>query len=161
MPAFPPVTSPIKACGWLQSATPWSSHWSGLRGRASYAKRSPGSIISSISPTSPSSPQIESAHHPDRPHPSLPREQGTVREGACRARAGVRGSAMQDPVVDKIVEHIERAAEHGVPEAARAAAKTFIADTLAVGIAGSKTPWRGEILDRLADIGGGGEAAAA
>ena len=43
---------------------------------------------------------------------------------------------MQDPVVDKIVAHVERVAEHGVPEAARAAAKTFIADTLAVAIAG-------------------------
>src|SRR5260370_7312381 len=126
MPAFPPLTSPIKACGWLQSSTPWSSHWSGLRGRASYAKRSPGSIISSISPTSPSSPQIESAHHPDRPHPSLPRERGTVREGACRARAGVRGSAMQDPVVDKLGEHIESLPYHGVPEPPPASAKTFL-----------------------------------
>ena len=26
---------------------------------------------------------------------------------------------MQDPVVDKIVAHVERVAEHGVPEAAR------------------------------------------
>src|SRR5262245_42376491 len=65
---------------------------------------------------------------------------------------------MQDPVVDKIVEHVERVAEHGVPEAARAAAKTFIADTLAVGLAGSLAPWRGEILDMLAGIGGAQEA---
>jgi len=65
---------------------------------------------------------------------------------------------MQDPVVDKIVAHIERVAEHGVPEFARSAAKTFIADTLAVGIAGCKTPWRGEILDMLAVIGGAEEA---
>jgi aconitate decarboxylase len=65
---------------------------------------------------------------------------------------------LQDPVVDKIVAHVERVAEHGVPEAARAAAKTFIADALAVGIAGSKTPWRGEILDMLACIGGAEEA---
>ncbi len=60
---------------------------------------------------------------------------------------------MQDPVVDKIVAHVKRVAEHGVPEAARVAAKTFIADTLAVGIAGTQTPWRGEILDMLAGIG--------
>jgi aconitate decarboxylase len=65
---------------------------------------------------------------------------------------------MQDPVVDKIIAHVERVAEHGVPEAARSAAKTFIADTLAVGIAGSQTPWRGEILDMLAGIGGAQEA---
>jgi len=65
---------------------------------------------------------------------------------------------MQDPVVDKIVAHVERVAEHGVPEAARAAAKTFIADTLAVAIAGCLTAWRGEILDMLAGIGGTEEA---
>ena len=65
---------------------------------------------------------------------------------------------LQDPVVDKIVAHVERVAQHGVPEAARSAAKTFIADTLAVGIAGCKTPWRGEILDMLAGTGGGEEA---
>jgi aconitate decarboxylase len=65
---------------------------------------------------------------------------------------------MQDPVVDKIVAHADRVAEHGVPEAARSAAKTFIADTLAVGIAGCKAPWRGEILDMVAGIGGAPEA---
>jgi 2-methylcitrate dehydratase PrpD len=65
---------------------------------------------------------------------------------------------MQDPVVDRIIAHVERVAEHGVPEAARAAAKTFVADALAVGIAGSKTPWRGEILDMLAGIGGAKQA---
>jgi aconitate decarboxylase len=65
---------------------------------------------------------------------------------------------MQDPVVDKIVAHVGRVAEHGVPEAARSAAKTFISDTLAVGIAGCKAPWRGEILDMLAGIGGADEA---
>jgi 2-methylcitrate dehydratase PrpD len=64
---------------------------------------------------------------------------------------------MQDPVVDKIVAHVERVAEHGVPAAARSAAKTFIADTLAVGIAGCKTPWRGEIFDMLGGIGGAPE----
>ncbi|HMD63997.1 MAG TPA: MmgE/PrpD family protein [Stellaceae bacterium] len=67
---------------------------------------------------------------------------------------------MLDPVVDKIVAHVERVAEHGVPSAARTAAKTFIADTLAVGIAGRLTPWRGEILDMLAGIGGVEEATA-
>jgi aconitate decarboxylase len=65
---------------------------------------------------------------------------------------------LQDPVVDKVVAHIDRVAEHGVPEAVRSAAKTFMADTLAVGIAGSRTPWRGEILDTLAGVGGAEEA---
>ena len=65
---------------------------------------------------------------------------------------------MQDPVVDKIVAHVERVGQHGVPHAARAAAKAFIADTLAVGVAGTSTPWRAEVLDMLADSGGAGEA---
>ena len=65
---------------------------------------------------------------------------------------------MKDPVVEKIVAYGERVAEHGVPEAVRAATKTFIADTLAVGVAGTQTPWRGEILDMLAGIGGAPEA---
>jgi MmgE/PrpD N-terminal domain len=45
-----------------------------------------------------------------------------------------------------------------VPAGARAAAKIFIADTFAVGIAGRTTPWRTEILDMLAGIGGAPEA---
>ena len=65
---------------------------------------------------------------------------------------------MQDPVVDKIVAHVERVGQKGVPHAARAAAKAFIADTLAVGVAGTSTPWRAEVLDMLADSGGAGEA---
>jgi 2-methylcitrate dehydratase PrpD len=64
----------------------------------------------------------------------------------------------QDPVVDKIVAHVEHVGEHGVPDHARTAAKMFIADTLAVGIAGSRTPWRDEILDMLSAIGGMPEA---
>ena len=70
----------------------------------------------------------------------------------------MRGGVTQDSVVDKIVAHVEMVAEHGVPEAVRAAAKTFIADTLAVGVAGRLTPWRGEIVDMLAGIGGAPEA---
>jgi 2-methylcitrate dehydratase PrpD len=65
---------------------------------------------------------------------------------------------MQDPVVDRIVAHVEWVTEHGVPDTARAATKTFIADTLAVGVAGSQTPWRAEVLDMLAGIGGAPEA---
>jgi 2-methylcitrate dehydratase PrpD len=65
---------------------------------------------------------------------------------------------VRDPVVDQIVAHVERVAEHGVPEAARSAAKTFIADTLAVGIAGRGTLWRSEILEMLTDIGGAQKA---
>lgn len=62
----------------------------------------------------------------------------------------------QDPIVSRIISHVERVAAHGVPAAARAAAMAFIADTLAVGIAGSAAPWRGEILDMLTNIGGAG-----
>src|SRR6266702_2457123 len=43
---------------------------------------------------------------------------------------------MQDIVVDKIVAHLAPVAAGEVPEAAHAAAKMFIADTLGVGIAG-------------------------
>jgi len=66
--------------------------------------------------------------------------------------------AMQDPVVDRIVEHVGRVGAHGVPAEARSAAKSFIADTLGVGVAGLSTPWRREIFDMLARIGGVGEA---
>ncbi|HVH81206.1 MAG TPA: MmgE/PrpD family protein, partial [Stellaceae bacterium] len=55
--------------------------------------------------------------------------------------------AFSDPVVDKIVAHIPRVAAGEIPEAVVAAAKTFIADTLAVGVAGAKAPWRREVLD--------------
>src|SRR5258707_4193051 len=63
---------------------------------------------------------------------------------------------MHDPVVDKIVAHLAWVASGEVPDAAIAAAKTFIADTLAVGIAGAKAPWRAEVLD--AARGGPAEA---
>src|SRR6516165_8006840 len=65
---------------------------------------------------------------------------------------------LQDSVVDKIVAHTERVEAHGVPGAARAAAKSFIADTLAVAVAGVATPWRREVLDMLAAGGGAAEA---
>jgi len=65
---------------------------------------------------------------------------------------------MQDPVVDKIVAHLARIAADGVPEAARQAAKIFIADSFAVGIAGSKAPWRAEVLDMAGASGGSAEA---
>ena len=64
----------------------------------------------------------------------------------------------QDSVVDKIVAHTERVEAHGVPEAARTAAKAFIADTLAVAAAGVATSWRREVLDMLAAGGGAAEA---
>jgi len=66
---------------------------------------------------------------------------------------------VQDPVVSRIASHVERVAAHGVPAAVRSATMTFIADTLAVGIAGLAAPWRREILDMLAIIGGSGESA--
>src|SRR5258707_15430191 len=65
---------------------------------------------------------------------------------------------MQDPVVDKIVAHLARVASDEVPDAARAAAKMFIADTLGVGIAGATAPWRREVLDMAAASGGIAEA---
>jgi aconitate decarboxylase len=64
----------------------------------------------------------------------------------------------QDPVVDKIVAHVARAAAAAVPEAAREAAKVFIADSLGVGIAGAAAPWRREVLDMAAASGGHAEA---
>jgi len=63
---------------------------------------------------------------------------------------------MTDPVVDKIVAHLARVAAGAVPDAARSAAKLFIADTLAVGIAGARAPWRREVLDMAS--GGPAEA---
>jgi aconitate decarboxylase len=65
---------------------------------------------------------------------------------------------LQDPVVDRIISHVERVGAHGVPARARSAAIAFIADTFAVGIASRAAPWREEILDMLSSIGGGGES---
>src|SRR5580692_10002248 len=62
----------------------------------------------------------------------------------------------QDAAVDKIVAHLARVAAGEIPDAARSAAKVFIADTLAVGIAGAQAPWRREVLDMA--MGGPGEA---
>jgi aconitate decarboxylase len=45
-----------------------------------------------------------------------------------------------------------------MPEMAGLAAKAFVADTLGVGIAGAKAPWRGEVLDMAAASGGMAEA---
>jgi len=65
---------------------------------------------------------------------------------------------MTDPVVDRIIAHLARVATGEVPEAARAVAKAFIADTLGVGIAGTAAPWRREVLDIAAASGGAAEA---
>ena len=65
---------------------------------------------------------------------------------------------MTDPVVDKIVTHLARVAAGAVPEAAAASAKIFIADSLAVGIAGAAAPWRREVLDMATASGGHAEA---
>jgi aconitate decarboxylase len=67
-------------------------------------------------------------------------------------------SAMQDPIVDQIVTHRARLASGEIPETARVAAKMFIADTLAVGIAGAAAPWRTEVLDLARSSGGNAEA---
>src|SRR5579884_736890 len=66
--------------------------------------------------------------------------------------------APQDPVVDRIVAYLAGVAADGVPERARAAAKTFIADSLGVGIAGAAAPWRREVLAMAAGSGGTAEA---
>jgi aconitate decarboxylase len=72
------------------------------------------------------------------------------------------GSAHEDPAVDKIVAHLSRIASGEIPDAAISAAKTFIADTLGVGIAGAQAPWRTQVLDMArggpaeATIWGGG-----
>jgi 2-methylcitrate dehydratase PrpD len=65
---------------------------------------------------------------------------------------------MEDPVVDKIITHLGRVVSGEVPEAARAAAKAFVADSLGVGIAGASAPWRGEVLDMAAAPGGAPQA---
>jgi aconitate decarboxylase len=65
---------------------------------------------------------------------------------------------MQDPVVDKILAHVERVGAHGVTADVRAAAERLIADTLAVSVAGLVAPWRDEVLDMLLALGGGAEA---
>ena len=65
---------------------------------------------------------------------------------------------VNDPVLDKIVDHLARMSASEVPEAARIAAEIFIADTLGVGIAGAGAPWRQEVLDMAATSGGAAEA---
>jgi aconitate decarboxylase len=51
-----------------------------------------------------------------------------------------------------------RVAAEPLPTAAYHAARTFIADSLGVGIAGAAAPWRREVLDMAAAAGGAGEA---
>src|SRR5215472_6742366 len=65
---------------------------------------------------------------------------------------------MQDPVVDKILAHVQRVGAHGVTGDVSAAARRLIADTLAVGVAGLVAPWRDEVLDMLLALGGAAEA---
>src|SRR5260370_19745127 len=65
---------------------------------------------------------------------------------------------MKDPVVDKIVAHVARIAAGELPEAARAAAKAVVADSLGVGIAGAGAPWRREVLAMAAVPGGAPQA---
>ncbi|HTW54272.1 MAG TPA: MmgE/PrpD family protein [Stellaceae bacterium] len=54
---------------------------------------------------------------------------------------------MEDAVVDRIIAYLARVTIGDVPAEARDAARTFIADALAVGIAGARAPWRREVLD--------------
>jgi len=57
---------------------------------------------------------------------------------------------INDPVVHQIIAHLARVTVGQMPEAARDAAKIFIADTLAVGIAGAQAPWRDAVLGMAA-----------
>lgn len=59
-----------------------------------------------------------------------------------------------DPV-HALAEHVTRLRAHDVPEAARVAARTFILDTLGVGVAGSCGPKTAELADVLSSAGGG------
>ena len=77
---------------------------------------------------------------------------------SARKPIAVSSGQLEDPVLDRIISHVERVGAHGVPTVARSAAAAFIADTFAVGIAGSAAPWRGEILDMLTGIDGAGES---
>src|SRR5579863_7762440 len=63
-----------------------------------------------------------------------------------------------DRVADQIVAFVERIGREGVPAAVGGAAKTFLADTLGVAVAGIAAPWRNEVLD-MARAGGGKAAA--
>jgi aconitate decarboxylase len=65
---------------------------------------------------------------------------------------------MRDPVVDKMVAHVAQVAAGELPEAARAAGKAFVADSLGVGIAGTGAPWRREVLDIALAWGGAPQA---
>ena len=65
---------------------------------------------------------------------------------------------MKDPVVDKILAHVERVGAHGITADVRAAAERLIADTLAVSVAALVAPWRDEVLDMLLALNGGAEA---
>ena len=77
---------------------------------------------------------------------------------SARKPIAVTSGQLRDPVLDRIISHVERVGAHGVPIIARSAAAAFIVDTLAVGIAGSAAPWSGEILDMLTGIDGAGES---
>ena len=65
---------------------------------------------------------------------------------------------MEDLVVDKIVAYLRQVSDGALPAAARSVAKTFIADSLGVGVAGAEAPWRPEVLDMAASSGGAAEA---
>ena len=71
---------------------------------------------------------------------------------------GGLAAAMRDPVIDKIVGHVAGVAVGDLPEAARRAARLFIADSLGVGIAGAGAAWRAEVLDMAAEPGGAPQA---
>lgn len=63
-----------------------------------------------------------------------------------------------DPVADQIVAFVDKTGREGLPAAVREAAKTFLADTLGVAVAGAAAPWREEVLDMAREEGGRAEA---
>jgi aconitate decarboxylase len=63
-----------------------------------------------------------------------------------------------DPVADRILAFVEKVRREGLPPQVREAAKTFLADTLGVAVAGVAAPWRRELLDMGCASGGNAEA---
>src|SRR5205085_11947008 len=92
-----------------------------------------------------------------KPGPTSPPARTPTGGSRLSPGRGIRAGHM-DPVVDRIVVHVARVGAGELPEAARDAAKTFIADSLAVGIGGAAAPWRREVLDMAAASGGHPEA---
>src|ERR687897_306481 len=57
-------------------------------------------------------------------------------------------------------EHVDRSSYDDLPAPAIAAAKTFMLDSLGVGVAGSAGPWAKELVDTATRCGSGSDARA-